>query len=66
MSSGATGELEALGAWAGQGVGLVTRVQPAAEIVRELAEEIVRELAEEAESVLRHCAGLVGMEDKVS
>ena len=57
-TSDVTGDIEALPLWAGQGVGLVTRVQPAAEIVHELAEE--------AESVLRHCAGLVGMEDKAS
>jgi nitronate monooxygenase len=40
-----TGEIEALPNWAGQGVGLVTRVQPAAEIVQELvadAERIIR------------------------
>ena len=55
--TGTTGQLEALGAWAGQGAGLVTRIQPAAEIVRDLAEE--------AERVLRHCAGLVEVEDKV-
>jgi len=39
-----TGDLEALSNWAGQGVGLVDRIQPAAEIVRELAEDAVRVL----------------------
>lgn len=34
-----TGTLEAMPHWAGQSVGAVTRVQPAAEIVRELAEQ---------------------------
>jgi nitronate monooxygenase len=41
------GEIEAMSLWAGQGVGLVTRVQTAAEIVRELdegADEVLREL----------------------
>ena len=46
--AGMTGEIEALPNWAGQGVGLVTRVQPAAEIVQELvadAEQILAKLA---------------------
>ena len=33
------GDIEAMSLWAGQGVGLVRRVQPAGEIVRELVEE---------------------------
>lgn len=33
------GDIEALSMWAGQGIGLVDRVQPAAEIVRELVDE---------------------------
>jgi NAD(P)H-dependent flavin oxidoreductase YrpB (nitropropane dioxygenase family) len=33
------GDIDALSLWAGQGVGLLSRVQPAAEIVREIAEE---------------------------
>jgi len=37
--AGITGEIEALSMWSGQGIGLLDRVQPAAEIVRELAEE---------------------------
>jgi len=37
-----TGEIEALPNWAGQGVGLVTRVQPAAEIVEELVADAER------------------------
>ena len=40
-----TGDIEALPNWAGQGVGLVTRVQPAAEIVAELVAEAERILA---------------------
>ena len=35
----AEGDIDALALWAGQGVGVVSRVQPAAEIVREIAEE---------------------------
>ena len=34
-----SGEIEALSMWAGQGIGLADRVQPAAEIVRELVDE---------------------------
>ncbi|MGZ8693110.1 MAG: NAD(P)H-dependent flavin oxidoreductase [Gaiellaceae bacterium] len=40
--AGMTGEIEALPNWAGQGVGLVTRVQPAAEIVQELVADAER------------------------
>ena len=40
-----TGDIEALPNWAGQGVGLVTRVQPAAEIVAELVADAERILA---------------------
>jgi nitronate monooxygenase len=46
--SSMTGEIEALPNWAGQGVGLVTRVQPAAEIVRELVADAGRILAKPA------------------
>ena len=42
------GDIDALALWAGQGVGLVKRVQPAAAIVREIAQE--------AESTLRRLA----------
>ncbi len=42
--SGVTGDLEGLSNWAGQGVGLVTRVQPAADIVREITEEAIQVL----------------------
>ena len=42
--TGVVGDLEGLSNWAGQGVGLVSRVQPAAEIVRELAEDAVKVL----------------------
>jgi NAD(P)H-dependent flavin oxidoreductase YrpB (nitropropane dioxygenase family) len=37
-----TGEIEALSLWSGQGVGLVRKVQPAAEIVDELMEQARR------------------------
>jgi len=43
------GNIEAFPLWAGQGVGLVNRVRPASEIVREIAEDaqrILRRLAE--------------------
>jgi NAD(P)H-dependent flavin oxidoreductase YrpB (nitropropane dioxygenase family) len=40
-----TGDVETLPNWAGQGVGLVTQTQPAAEIVRELVSEAERILA---------------------
>ena len=42
------GDIEALPNWAGQGVGLVTRVQPAAEIVEELIADAERILAKSA------------------
>jgi len=35
----ADGDVDAMALWAGQGVGLVSKVQPAAEIVREIVEE---------------------------
>ena len=38
-STGATGVIEAMSLWAGEAVGRVTAVQPAAEIVRELADQ---------------------------
>jgi NAD(P)H-dependent flavin oxidoreductase YrpB (nitropropane dioxygenase family) len=38
-SAGIEGEVEAMSTWAGQGVGLARRVQPAAEIVREVVAE---------------------------
>jgi NAD(P)H-dependent flavin oxidoreductase YrpB (nitropropane dioxygenase family) len=46
-SADTTGDIEALSMWAGQGVGLVRKVQPAGEIVRELvaeAEDVLRRL----------------------
>jgi len=49
--TGMTGDLEGLPNWAGQGVGLINRIQPAAEIVRELTEEAIQ--------VLSTAAGLV-------
>jgi nitronate monooxygenase len=39
VPSDAEGDIEAGSLWAGQGVGLASRVQPAAEIVREMVEE---------------------------
>jgi nitronate monooxygenase len=39
---GATGQLESMCLYAGQGVGLASRVQPAAEIVQTMAEEAAR------------------------
>jgi NAD(P)H-dependent flavin oxidoreductase YrpB (nitropropane dioxygenase family) len=47
--SGLAGDIEALSMWSGQGIGLADRVQPAAEIVRELVEE--------ADAVLARLAG---------
>ncbi len=46
------GDIEALPMWAGQGVGLVDRVQPAGEIVREIAEDAKRILERLAERSL--------------
>jgi nitronate monooxygenase len=46
-TSGMTGDVEPLPHWAGQGVGLVNREEPAADIVRSLvaeAEEVIRKL----------------------
>lgn len=43
------GDIEAFPIWAGQGVGLVNRVQPAGEIVREIAEDAKRTLERLAE-----------------
>jgi NAD(P)H-dependent flavin oxidoreductase YrpB (nitropropane dioxygenase family) len=52
-ASDATGDIEALSLWAGQGVGLVREVKPAASIVREIAAE--------AEATLKRlAAGLPG------
>jgi len=45
----ATGDIDAMSLWAGQGVGLVSRAQPAGEIVREIAGE--------AEAVIRRLTG---------
>ncbi len=41
-SRGATGAVEAMSLWAGESVGGVTRIQPAAEIVQQVAEEAER------------------------
>jgi nitronate monooxygenase len=49
--AGMEGDIEAMSLWAGQGVGLVTRTQPAADIVAELvvdAERVLRELGARA------------------
>jgi nitronate monooxygenase len=43
---GASGDIAAMALYAGQGVGLAQRIQPAGEIVREVAEEAARVLAE--------------------
>ncbi|MDJ0958355.1 MAG: nitronate monooxygenase [Arenicellales bacterium] len=40
------GDIEALALWAGQGVGLVNQIQPAADIVREIAEDAQKALRE--------------------
>ena len=48
---GMTGDLAALVHYAGQSAGLVTRVQPAAEIVREVVEQATRALAAAAASL---------------
>ena len=48
---GATGDIEAMVMYAGQGVGLVRRLQPATEIVREVAAEAARALDEARGSV---------------
>lgn len=42
ITRGATGSIEAMSLWAGESVGGVTRAQPAAEIVRTVAEEAER------------------------
>jgi len=39
IDAGINGNIEALSMWSGQGVGLVRRVQPAAEIVREIIDQ---------------------------
>jgi NAD(P)H-dependent flavin oxidoreductase YrpB (nitropropane dioxygenase family) len=44
--AGASGNIAAMCLYAGQGVGLAQRIQPAAEIVREVAEDAARVLAE--------------------
>jgi len=49
VGRGFTGAIAAMSLWAGESVGSVTRIQPAAEIVRELADE--------AERLLRRWAG---------
>ena len=43
-TEGATGDIEAMVMYAGQGVGLIDRIQPAGEIVREVADEAARVL----------------------
>ena len=55
---GMTGDTEAMALWAGQSAGLVSRIQPAAEIVKELADQ--------AERVLLDLAGLFTVEGTVS
>ena len=48
---GVTGDLEGLPNWAGQGVGLVNRILPAADIVKEITEDAVR-LLENARTLI--------------
>ncbi len=48
---GASGDVAAMALYAGQGVGLVQRIQPAGEIVREVAEEAARVLAATREAL---------------
>jgi hypothetical protein len=43
---GASGDIAAMALYAGQGVGLTQRIQPAAEIVHEVSEQAARVLAE--------------------
>ncbi len=50
--SGVTGNLEGMSNWAGQSVGLVDRIQPAAEIVKEIVEEAVQVLRK-AENLIK-------------
>jgi NAD(P)H-dependent flavin oxidoreductase YrpB (nitropropane dioxygenase family) len=52
--AGATGDIDALSLWAGQGVARVTSVQPAGEIVRELMAQ--------AREALREAAAMAGAE----
>jgi nitronate monooxygenase len=45
----AEGDIDALALWAGQSVGMVSKLQPAGDIVREIADEarrILRQLAQ--------------------
>ena len=52
------GEIEPLSLWSGQGVALVRKVQPAAEIVREMNEEaeaILRRLGQQSRSISNPC-----------
>ena len=44
--TGASGDVAAMALYAGQGVGLANRIQPAAEIVREIAKDAAHVLAE--------------------
>ena len=50
-SPGVPGDLEGLPNWAGQGVGLVSRILPAADIVKEITEDAVR-LLENARTLI--------------
>jgi NAD(P)H-dependent flavin oxidoreductase YrpB (nitropropane dioxygenase family) len=46
-----TGDLEGLPNWAGQGVGLVSRMLPAADILKEITDDAVR-LLENARTLI--------------
>lgn len=48
---GVTGDTEPLSNWSGQGIGLATRVQPAADIVHEIVDDAERVLQEASRSV---------------
>jgi nitronate monooxygenase len=53
----ATGDLDAMALWAGQGVGLVHRVQPAADIVGEIWAEARSTLGRLRANIERHPRG---------
>ena len=54
-----TGTIEAMPLWAGESVSSVTRVQPAAEIIRELATEAERLLRQHENERQRAAAGVL-------
>ena len=62
ITRGVTGAVEAMPLWAGESVGGVTRAQPAAEILQELAEEAERLLRRWGSGEPRPPAGAEGQE----